>query len=47
VIGDKALLTALIMLFAAPIANHVIMRSGRERSLGDWRRNVDEEAGAA
>ena len=43
VIGDKALVTALIMLFAGPIANHVIVRSGRVRTLGDWRRNVDEE----
>jgi multisubunit Na+/H+ antiporter MnhG subunit len=43
VIGDKALVTAIVMLIASPIANHVIMRSGRVRSLGDWRRNVDEE----
>lgn len=41
-IGDKALLTALVMLFAGPIASHVIVRSGRIRSLGDWRRNVDD-----
>ena len=46
VIGDKALVTALVMLFAGPIASHVILRSGRRRSLGDWRRNVDEEASA-
>jgi multisubunit Na+/H+ antiporter MnhG subunit len=43
VIGDKALVTALLMLFVGPIASHVILRSGRERTLGDWRRNVDEE----
>ncbi|MEA2482301.1 MAG: multicomponent Na+:H+ antiporter subunit [Thermoleophilaceae bacterium] len=43
VIGDKALVTALILLFAGPVVNHVILRSGRIRSLGDWRRNVDEE----
>jgi multisubunit Na+/H+ antiporter MnhG subunit len=42
VIGDKALATGLLMLVAAPIAGHVIMRSGRIRTLGDWRRNVDE-----
>jgi multisubunit Na+/H+ antiporter MnhG subunit len=42
-IGDKALLTALVMLFVSPIANHVIVRSGRIRSLGDWRRNVDDQ----
>ena len=43
VIGDKALVTSLVMLFVAPVANHVILRSGRVRTLGDWRRNVDEE----
>lgn len=42
-IGDKALVTALVMLFVSPISNHVILRSGRIRSLGDWRRNVDEQ----
>jgi monovalent cation/proton antiporter MnhG/PhaG subunit len=41
-IGDKALLTAVVMLLVSPIGNHVIMRSGRIRSLGDWRRNVDD-----
>jgi multisubunit Na+/H+ antiporter MnhG subunit len=41
-IGDKALATGLLMLVAAPIGGHVIMRSGRIRTLGDWRRNVDE-----
>jgi monovalent cation/proton antiporter MnhG/PhaG subunit len=45
VIGDKALVTGLVMLVASPIANHVILRSGRVRSLGDWRRNIDEEIG--
>jgi len=43
VIGDKALATALLMLFVGPIVSHVILRSGRQRSLGDWRRNIDEE----
>jgi monovalent cation/proton antiporter MnhG/PhaG subunit len=43
VIGDKALATAVLMLIASPIANHVVLRSGRIRTLGDWRRNVDEE----
>jgi multisubunit Na+/H+ antiporter MnhG subunit len=42
VIGDKALATGVLMLVAAPIAGHVIMRSGRIRTLGDWRRNIDE-----
>jgi multisubunit Na+/H+ antiporter MnhG subunit len=41
-IGDKALATGVLMLVAAPVAGHVIMRSGRIRTLGDWRRNVDE-----
>ena len=42
-IGDKALVTTLILLVASPLANQVILRSGRLRSLGDWRRNVDEQ----
>jgi multisubunit Na+/H+ antiporter MnhG subunit len=46
VIGNKALATTLIALFATPIANHVILRSGRVRTLGDWRRNVDDEVSA-
>jgi len=46
VIGDKALAIALLMLVASPIAGHVIMRSGRTRTLGDWRRNVEEELGS-
>jgi multisubunit Na+/H+ antiporter MnhG subunit len=41
-IGDKALAIGLIMLVGSPIANHVILRSGRIRTLGDWRRNVDD-----
>ena len=45
-IGDKALATAVLMLFASPVANHVILRSGRVRTLGDWRRNVDSEVEA-
>ena len=45
-IGDKALLTAVVALVAAPIANHVILQSGRTRTLGDWRRNVDEQIDA-
>jgi multisubunit Na+/H+ antiporter MnhG subunit len=46
VIGDKALFTAVVMLFASPVVNHVIVRSGRLRTLGDWRRNVDERIDA-
>jgi multisubunit Na+/H+ antiporter MnhG subunit len=41
-IGDKALLTAVVMLLVSPVSNHVIVRSGRIRSLGDWRRNVED-----
>jgi multisubunit Na+/H+ antiporter MnhG subunit len=44
-IGDKALLVAAIMLFSAPVMVHATMRSGRIRTLGDWRRNVDSELG--
>jgi multisubunit Na+/H+ antiporter MnhG subunit len=43
IVGDKALFTALLMLIVSPIANHVILRSGRIRTLGDWRRNVDDQ----
>jgi multisubunit Na+/H+ antiporter MnhG subunit len=43
IIGDKALFTALLMLIVSPTANHVILRSGRIRTLGDWRRNVDDQ----
>jgi multisubunit Na+/H+ antiporter MnhG subunit len=43
IIGDKALVTAVVMLVASPIVNHVILRSGRIRTLGDWRRNVDDQ----
>jgi len=46
VIGDKALVVAVVMLIASPIANHVILRSGRMRTLGNWRRNVDDEVAA-
>jgi multisubunit Na+/H+ antiporter MnhG subunit len=42
-IGDKALLTALVMLIAGPVMAHVTMRSGRIRTLGDWSREVDRE----
>jgi multisubunit Na+/H+ antiporter MnhG subunit len=45
-IGDKALLTAVLMLLVSPVSNHVIMRSGRIRSLGDWRRNVEDRVEA-
>jgi multisubunit Na+/H+ antiporter MnhG subunit len=45
-IGDKALVTAVVLLIASPVANHVIVRSGRRRTLGAWSRNVDEEIGA-
>ncbi|MFL5895711.1 MAG: monovalent cation/H(+) antiporter subunit G [Thermoleophilaceae bacterium] len=43
VIGDKALLTAVIVVFVGPVVVHTTFRSGRIRTLGDWRRNVDEE----
>jgi multisubunit Na+/H+ antiporter MnhG subunit len=43
IIGDKALATAAFMLVATPIVNHVILRSGRIRTLGDWRRNIDDQ----
>ena len=42
-IGDRALLTAAIVVLASPVLGHVTIRSGRIRALGDWRRYVDEE----
>jgi multisubunit Na+/H+ antiporter MnhG subunit len=42
-IGDKALVTGLIAILAGPVMLHVTLRSGRIRTLGDWRRNVEEE----
>jgi multisubunit Na+/H+ antiporter MnhG subunit len=43
VIGDKALATGVVLLLAGPVMVHVTLRSGRIRTLGDWRRNVDDE----
>ena len=43
-IGDKARVIGVTMLLAGPVMVHVTLRSGRIRTLGDWRRNVDEEA---
>jgi multisubunit Na+/H+ antiporter MnhG subunit len=43
VIGNKALATGVLLLLAGPVMVHVTLRSGRIRSLGEWRRNVDEE----
>ena len=43
-IGDKALVTGVTLLLAGPVVVHVTLRSGRIRTLGDWRRNVDEES---
>ena len=42
-IGDKSLVIGLTMLLSGPVVAHVTVRSGRIRTLGDWRRNVDEE----
>jgi multisubunit Na+/H+ antiporter MnhG subunit len=42
-IGNKALATGVMLLLAGPVVVHVTLRSGRIRTLGDWRRNVDEE----
>lgn len=43
VIGDKALATGVLLLLAGPVLLHATLRSGRIRTLGDWRRNVDTE----
>lgn len=43
VIGNKALITGVVLLFAGPVMVHVTLRSGRTRTLGDWRRNIEED----
>ena len=43
VIGDKALATGVLLVLASPVLLHTTLRSGRIRTLGDWRRNVDSE----
>lgn len=43
VIGNKALATGVLMLIAGPVVVHVTLRSGRIRTLGDWRRNTGQE----
>jgi multisubunit Na+/H+ antiporter MnhG subunit len=42
-IGDKALATGVLAVFAGAVMVHVTARSGRIRQLGDWRRNVEQE----
>lgn len=46
VIGNKALAVGVLLLLAGPVMVHVTLRSGRIRTLGDWRRNIDEELDA-
>lgn len=43
VIGNKALATGVLLVLAGPVMVHATLRSGRIRTLGDWRRNLDEE----
>ena len=43
VIGNKALATGVLLLIAGPVVVHTTLRSGRIRTLGEWRRNVDLE----
>lgn len=45
VIGNKALATGVFLVLAGPVMVHVTLRSGRIRTLGDWRRNVDAPDG--
>jgi multisubunit Na+/H+ antiporter MnhG subunit len=41
VIGDKALATGVLLILAGPVMVHSTIRSGRIRTFGDWRRNID------
>lgn len=41
-IGDKALLTAAVLLSVGPVLVHTTARSLRTREQGDWRRGIEE-----
>ncbi|HEX3975206.1 MAG TPA: monovalent cation/H(+) antiporter subunit G [Solirubrobacteraceae bacterium] len=41
-IGDKALVTAAVVVVAGPVLVHATARSLRGRALGDWREGIEE-----
>ncbi len=40
-IGDKALLTAVLVVLTGPVLVHATARSLRTRALGDWREDIE------
>jgi multicomponent Na+:H+ antiporter subunit G len=43
-IGNKALMIAVVLLFTTPVLGHVTARMVRTRELGDWEPKPDEES---
>jgi len=41
-IGDKALVTGVLLVLAGPVLVHTTARSLRTRALGDWRDGIQE-----
>jgi multisubunit Na+/H+ antiporter MnhG subunit len=41
-IGDKALLVALVLIMSGPVLVHTTVRSFRIREHGDWRAGIEE-----
>ena len=44
-IGDKALLVAVILLLSGPVLVHTTLRSFRIREHGDWRAGIEDTRG--
>jgi multisubunit Na+/H+ antiporter MnhG subunit len=44
-IGDKALLTGVLLAVLGPILGHATARSLRIRQHGDWRRGIEQHRG--
>ena len=42
-IGDKALVTGVLLLALGPVVVHTTARSLRIRELGDWRKDIETE----
>ena len=40
-IGDKALVTGVLLLLVSPVVVHVTARSLRTRALGDWAKDIE------
>lgn len=42
-IGDKALLTGVVLVAVGPVLVHTTIRSFRTRERGDWREGIEDE----